>query len=388
MALGMVLGLIGGVTGAVFQIPPIGNYITKETNSLFPNAPLPVNQLLTLRMTWGYSDDWFKSRMAELGYSSEVADQYLQSAQFYPTPQDIISLTTRGALWESSQEKWSEMFKPPDVAVQWAKKAGLSEDVLSKYWFAHFSQPSWFRLRDMYFRGIISDDVMDDALEYQGYSEYWRPKLKKVMQAVPTRTDVRRMHKLGIISDEDVYKYFKWRYYSDEDAKALQQWVIQHNKQSNETNADQYRNMTRTMIEDAYKDHIIQRDKALKMLQNINYSKSDAELILQMDDYEMKKEEIDTKLDYLREAVKNGKLDINEAITKMNEMGLPAYRQEYLKQKWLRESQSNVEIPSKSDLMDFLKKQIIDKDTFKDLMRKHGYRDSHIDWYIKSMGVA
>lgn len=385
--LGVIMGVVGGLTGFTYMVPPLQNAIQKQLNSIFPNAPLPVRQLLTLRLTWDYSDEWFKERMAEIGYSSETADQYLQAYRFYPTATDIISLTTRGALWESSQRDWPNMFEPPDVAVEWAERAGLSRDILSKYWFAHFTQPSWFRLRDMYFRGLIPDDVMDGALEYQGYSEYWRPYMKQVMEATPTRVDVRRMHKMGVISDDEVYKYFRWRYYGDYEARSLQQWVIEYNRQSKETETDEFRTLTRSLIEKAYEDKLVNRDTASQMLQNIDYRPQDANLILQMVDYDLEKDRTDTQIDYLEQAVKGGKITLDEAIVKLNEMNLPSERITYLNQRWQDELEQKVEIPSKSDLGDMLANGIIGKDDYRDLMRKHGYSDKHINWYLQLVGA-
>jgi len=386
--LGVVLGFLGGIMGLKYSIPPLSNFIDQKLNEVWPTGIQDVTTLVTLRMRQHITTEKYHELMKKHGYSEGVADAIYKTYEFFPSPTDIMSLTDRGALWESSMEKWPQMFEPPAIAVEWAKKANVPKEVLSKYWFAHYTQPDFFRIRDMYHRGLIDKDIIDGVMEYQGYSEYWRPKLIEVLTLPPTRTDIRRMHKLGVITDDEVREYYRWQHYDERTVENLTQWTVEYNRQTTETKDDEYRDLTRSMIEHAYEDNLITRPKAIALLQEINYREEDAELILSIIDYDRERKEIDEQIDYITEAVRGGKTTVEDAIVELTKLNLPSDRITYLSNKLQRIVDTKVSIPSKDDLKMFLQMGIISEGEYRYLMRKHGYADKHIDWYLQAVGVS
>jgi len=69
----------------------------------------------------------------------------------------------------------------------------------------------------------------------------------------------------------------------------------------------------------------------------------------------------------------------------LSTMGLLGEKVEALLAAWSLEQYKHTRLPSMSDLEDFLLRGIITEDQYRALMHRHGYDANHINWFLEAM---
>lgn len=333
------------------------------------------NMIRTLWLRGVLNDDQMYMRMRELGYTDTRTKEMIQSWEIIPGPQDLFTLVAKEAFEPDMIEHIGLADEFPVDQVEWLKKQGISEDWAKKYWYAHWEQPSIQMGFDMLHRGIIDWKELDMLFRAVEVPPFWREKLTNVAFMPLTRVDVRRMHDLKVLNDQELVDAYMDLGYSEENAKRMGLFTIKYN-QSHE------KEVTMSQIIRGYKDLVMNKEDALELLIQIDYSRDQAEYLLLLEDYKIEKGYQDDLIKNLGDRYKGNLISEFDARGKMGQLNLPAKRVDLLIDTWNIDKFEDMKIPSKTDLDKFLKAKTIDEDTYRLEMYRLGYGYQYIGWYL------
>jgi len=285
----------------------------------------------------------------------------------------------------------------------WAILSGVPPEILKMYWGAHWELPSLtagyemlhrlrpelvnFKAEDYKKMGLDPERLkftLDDLkllLRAQDVMPFWRDKLVAISYHLPTRVDLRRMLRDGIITEEEAHKYYMMLGYTDKDAWNLVKLAKTMYKEEN-------KDLTRSLIMKAYILKEIDRNQAKNMLKEIGYSEEDAEFLLRIQDIENEQQELDYHVDALVRQFIHNVIDEATLSKRLDELGLKASRRDYIIQLARLEKLKRVRLPSISTLKRWYIKGFINKNGVRKYLEGLGYDELAIRNYLKEFDQA
>lgn len=256
--------------------------------------------------------------------------------------------------------------------------AGLNPEYAKYYWAAHWDLPSMTEGIEMYHRGIITYDELKTLLRSLDVMPYWREKLIKLSETPFTRVDVRRMYQLGVLSFEEMVKAYQDLGYSKEKAEKMARFV--------QTDVmEEERNLSKTEVTTLYREGVLNRDDAFSFLRDLGYPEEHANYILALEDMRISAERFRLIKSAVKRRYVRGLIDRNDVVVLLSKWGISSQEIEKAVEAWDLEKEEVSAIPTKAELFRFFKKGIIDRETLKDMLRKLGYEQRFVDWYIKDL---
>ena len=171
------------------------------------------------------SDANFATELKAQGFDDSKIEGIKTMSEVLPSASDIVRFAVREAYTPEVAEKYGQYQDFPENAMADAKQVGLSKDLFSKYWAAHWELPSPSQGYEMLHRGIISYDELKTLLRTLDVMPYWRDRLIKIAYTPYTRVDARRMWDMGILNDDELYKSYQDEGYDNEHAKGMTLWT-------------------------------------------------------------------------------------------------------------------------------------------------------------------
>jgi hypothetical protein len=312
---------IGNTVGIISSLPPVQRSLAQWSNEMLPNAiPMP-EQLVYLRMReliddktyetlmkkQGFDSNWSKQiyaasqrlidvgalitlyrrgkidkdkylkRMAQLGYTKEIAEDILTATEYFPTPADIVRFAVREVYTPEIVAKYQQLADLPKVYLEEAAKAGLPEEQAKNYWAAHWVLPSASQGFEMLHRGVITEDELKMLLKTLDIMPFWRDKLIKISYLPYNRVDVRRMYAAGVLDRDAVLRAYLDLGYDKEKAERMTEWTVRLYKQEK---VAPERDLTKAEIIKGVNKGIITHDLGVELLMGLGYDKWEAEYIL------------------------------------------------------------------------------------------------------------
>ncbi|GAH56215.1 unnamed protein product, partial [marine sediment metagenome] len=228
---------------------------------------------------------------------------------------------------------------------------------------------------EMLHRNVIDAKELNDLFRTVEIPPFWRDKLTKIAFNPFTRVDVRRMHKAGVLTNEELISAYMDAGYDEEKATRMMEFTILWN-------AGGDTDLTKTQIIAGFKNYILTKDEAIDLLSLVNITADTAEFLILLEEYKrdvrLQTEQIkSTKRRYMLSLV-----TLEGSRDKLNALDLPSKRIEVLLEAWEIEKYDKQKIPSKAELAKLMKSQIIDEDTYRIEMHKLNYIDKYIGWYL------
>jgi len=202
---------------------------------------------------------------------------------------------------------------------------------------------------------------------------FWRDKLIEMAYNPLTRVDVRRMHKLGILNRDQVYKAYLDIGYSPEKAEWLTQFTEAINKEEAKQEKLPNRDLTRGQIEKAYKERMIEADAALAMLKSIGYDEAESEFLIAMIDWQLAVDERDRQIDIVAKKYKAGIIDINEVWSELSQLNLTAREMQKVRDELELLTIREPKLPTIDQLNEFIKTGVIGIEEYIDSVNRLGY---------------
>lgn len=141
-----------------------------------------------------------------------------------PPANDLVRFALR-EVWDASRWEALIAFYPGEQYSSLMAMHGYKSEFAEYYWMAHWVLPSVGQLSEMLYRGIITSDVWEDFVRYNDYIPEMIGNLQQIIYKPYTRVDSRRMWDLGVLTDDQVYENFLWLGYDDEHAQTMTLWT-------------------------------------------------------------------------------------------------------------------------------------------------------------------
>jgi len=225
-------------------------------------------------------------RLQALGY--EVRDRVLLKELYHvmPSVQDLVLMAVREVFTPDIADKFGLFEDYPPAFAENAAKIGLSDEWSRNYWAAHWTLPSIMQGFTMMHRRVITQDELKMLLRAQDVMPFWRDKLVDISFNPLTRVDVRRMHDTGVLNRKQVYDAYLDVGFNAENAERMTEFTIRYNADDVEGSGGKLKELTRSVIQSAYKKGVISKVDALARLQELGYGIADSQLLLDLLDYE------------------------------------------------------------------------------------------------------
>ncbi|MBA7621056.1 hypothetical protein ES703_28413 [subsurface metagenome] len=386
---------------------------------------LGLSELITLYRRGGFeSVDNLYAEAEKVGWSQPDVDYMLRVTEVIPSAGDIIRYAVREVYSPDIAEAFGQFDELPDVLSK-AKKditaAGMGEDTFSKEWAAHWLLPSIMQGFEMLHRGVIPfKSTGTQALSLErlmvalDIMPAWREPLKAISYSPYTRVDVRRMHKIGVLSDEEVFTAYADVGFSpfapdcshesvtaafaceacrrNSKVGRMTDFTILYNAEPPEdetTDRDKEkiknRDLTKTDILAGLRDGLLVEGEAKASLGLLGYDAIEIEYYIARIEFEREKDELSDTLRYLHDAYIKGVIDFSKVTDELGKLNLPAKMTDYYRKVWDLERVARTNKPTKSELMAFLRKGVIDTPTWRVEMSGLGYPERYIDWYARTV---
>lgn len=449
MAIGGLIGVLVGVVGmGALQVSlrPVMNEVAQFVFPLMPNELLPPATLASLLRREKVGLGVFENQMMKQGFDSSTAQMIYADNERFMNAFEAIALWRRDGITETERDKrvvkagWPEdhiddllrmtevipaasdiirfavrEVYSPEIAERFGqfdgvgevfrnaekdiKAVGMTEDTFRNFWAAHWELPSLRQGFEMLHRQVIKPDDLDKLMEAVDVMPFWRDKLTAIAHNPYTRVDVRRMHKLGILSETEVTTAYKDLGYDDDKAKNMTRFTLEYNEavpESESTSMDvevrKQKEATKASILKAFRNNIISGAEAEEFLNDLGYTVEAIELYIAIELFAFEEEITDSKVSTIREAYVKRIYDLQKTVILLNELNLPARQTEMLLDRWIIEREARASHPSKAELFKFHKNKVISDLELRGELAGHGYNEKYINWYMqgqagKSQGV-
>lgn len=315
-------------------------------------------------------------RMKAIGYNEERTKEIMQSWPVLPSLGDIVRYIAKEAFEPEMIELFGLLEDYPIEAEEWAAKQGLEQRWVEAEWVAHWRDLGIDFMLEAYHRHIVDWPFVE---RYMALIEI-PPKLREIVKdtafRVYTRVDVRRMHSIGVLNDEELIVAYQDQGYDETKSIKMAEFTIKYNKEHE-------RDLTKSEILKGYTERLIQKTEAKSMLINMDYSESESDYLLTYEDYKFDKKLEVKKLANIQFRFVNNFATESETTTELNKLALRGEQIAVLIDEWKIDIFEDRKLPSKTDLDKFFKAKIIDLDIYQAEMSKLGYNKEYIEWFSK-----
>lgn len=187
------------------------------------NAASVAAELATIGVVKSISDaiqSWIWANglggMTSLAYSPQINASvgpwldrmFNQRAQAkMPGPTDLVRFQLRETFLPGRRE---ELIGTEDRGTfdSFMEQLGFNKFWADSYWGAHWQLPSISQLNEMLFRGVIDQEEWTRFVRFNDFEPSQIPNLQEIIFNPYTRVDVRRMHRMGILTDPELLQAY------------------------------------------------------------------------------------------------------------------------------------------------------------------------------------
>ena len=336
-----------------------------------------------------YTRLWLRGKLDETGLDDKLYKIGLQAeeingvkelSQIIPPIQDILTMLAREAFEEEQVALMGLDDEFPEDVYEHGKKLGLSEFWLKRYWRAHWQQPSMLMMFQMLHRQVVTEEDVYEFMRVIEIPPFWRRKLMQISYYPYTRVDVRRMHAVGTIGDEELIKAYRDAGFDQEHAVNLAEFTIRYNQTGE-------KGLTRAQLERAYKTGYINEQEFSDSLQSLGYSEDTAAWIVGLIDLQVEQDEQDDTIDLIRQLYLGFKITYVEAKTRLSELNLTAIKIEKYLATWYVEQLKRHRNPTKDQIDEMLMLGVIESTRYIEYLIRLGYSPDTIADFVNLIAI-
>lgn len=384
------------------------------------------SEILTLWRRNLITDFEAETMLAQIGFRGEKGEQLKELAFALPPVQDLVLFAVREVFQlERAAELGQLEGLPPDILQayqdkfggfgsdvegsirafsEFTKQAGVAPEWAAAYWAAHWRLPGVQSLFTMVHRlapdilelqrkgfeaaGINVDDLAFDmeelqkVLKAQDFSPFFREKLTAIAFHPLTRVDVRRIHALGLIDDEELIMRYRELGFSPDNAELMGEFTKAYNFREDEPDEQETRELTRTQILKFFENGALTFEAAQEQLETIGYSTEAALTFVSLKAAAVLDDEIGLRLDVIRTRFKTEDIDFGEAGNLIDELGLPPLQKDKELARLELERDRQEFHPSMGDLTKFVSEGILSVNEYENALENIGVPKRWRDRYV------
>jgi len=195
------------------------------------------------------------------------------------------------------------------------------------------------------------------------------------------------MHRVGVLSDNQVYESYRDIGYNDAKAKTLRDFTIELNRDDDDIQED-LEGITRSSVLAAFKDGIITRQTTDDLLKEAGIG-TQARLIYVTDaELDIERRLRNDKVDIILIEFERGVTSESEAVLQITLLALTRLEENEARLKLRKMAAKKVKLPSKADLDKFYKSDLIDGETYENELERLGYPDRWITKYLHLLDMG
>ncbi len=353
-------------------------------------------ELARLRRRGQLTQNDYLKAMYEVGFTTDRAEAYYTSQEFYPTPSDLVRWQAREVFEDRMITRYGLDDEYGNLRLDDFYKAGMTDDQIKNFWRAHWEHASWIQVTEMLHRGLLQLEsgvpdlpktraewitrdgegkaALNDWYRLVEIPPFWREKLTAMSFSPLTRVDVRRMHKVGILSRDELYAAYRTHGFDDTNAERMTDFTIRFNAESD-------RVLTRSEIERLYRQQTLTRLEAEARLEDLNYGAQEIALILDSANVATLERSRELVKSELRQLYQQGLRPKGEITGALAELGYDVVSIGALFDLWDVEQPAKLKTPSRTDLDKFVAAGIINLTTWSAEYAGLGYDMKYQQWY-------
>ena len=320
------------------------------------------------------------------GWSGQSIEALKKAAFFIPPVQDLITMAVREVFTPDIAARFGQFEDLPPDFVNFAEKQGVTAEWAERYWGAHWALPSVQMGFEMLHRQVITEDDLKLLLRASDVMPFWRDKLVEISFSPLTRVDIRRMHKLDVLTVEEVNRAYHDIGYNDLNAQRLTDFTVALNSPSVVEDDTDLTTLTRTNILGFFKDGVLQREVATTLLLGAGLSQAAADLFLDGVELELQRTERTDEITIIVDQANAGVLTFEEAQDRLDRLGLETIEKQLAVTKLRKQEARRTKVPSRADLDKMFKKRIINQAEYIDNVQRLGFSELWANRYLQLLG--
>ncbi len=319
-----------------------------------------------------------ENSLRKVGIHPDYYDVYRTLAYPIPPVADIITMAVREAFTPEIAARFGQYEDYPPDFEKYAAMKGLTPEWSKRYWAAHWSLPSTTQGFEMLHRGAINQDELDLLLRALDVMPFWRDKLTRIAYRRLSRVDIRRMYRVGVMTESEVYAAYVELGYNERDAKRMSDFTL---KQVLATQSK----FTSTDIVSAYSKYMITQGDAESLLRDVGVRSENIPFIILTAQYKRAWALTEARITAIRNLYKKEVYDDSKARSELLRLDLPGERVDVLMEQWYLDGTAGVgRYWTTAQTLGFMKEGLITPDRGKQELAAIGYDDEHINIYLKA----
>lgn len=307
------------------------------------------------------------------GFDQEDTDKLIEMSFYIPPPQDIILWAVREVFNISQAQRFGQFDEFPEAFAELASKQGISREFAQNYWASHWRMPSLTRLFEMYHRKIIDEDTLRLTIKSHDYTPFWREPLIAVAYKPLTRVDVRRMHDLGLISEQELQSRYEDLGFSPQDAAMMTQFTVEYNAEPAAESPEVIEQVARQPVLNLYRDGVFSEEEAVERLVELGMPEAEAQVFIGAENLERERVERQQQKDLVVAQAKAGALTFEEAFDELSRLGFEPRELDIAVTEIQRARVAATKIPTREELDTMFSKGLISESDYVDALQRIGY---------------
>lgn len=300
--------------------------------------------------------------------SSEDGSRLKISVFAIPPVGDIIQMAVREVFSPEIRERFGQDEGFPPEFAEFGRQQGISEFWAKAYWAAHWILPSPQQGFEMLHRKVIEPADLDLLLRALDVMPFWRDKLTAIAFNPLTRVDLRRMHRLGLLDEEQLQARYEDLGFNADNAALMVQFTLAFNA-PDETEAElEIEGLTRATVVNMMEDGILDEREALEILQLMGLSERVANLFVDQRNLELQRAERSALIESIIALVGGGRITFPQAQDSLAAIGLTAVEIARATQRIITRIGGRSRLPTPVQLEKMLELEIIDEEVWRETM--------------------
>ena len=378
----IVARVFGEYTDAQYKSELLENGYTPERADLLLSGArrvLDVGELLR----WWLRDIITEDQLDELIHFHRIADEDIERLKeavfFVPPVQDLITMAVREVFSPEIRTTFRLDEDFPTDFEAFARKRGISTEWAQNYWAAHWVLPSLTQGFMMLHRRVVTADELNILMRAQDVMPFWREKLTEIAFSPLTRVDVRRMHGLGLIGEDDLIPRYMDLGFNESNADMMAKFTIAFNA-PDAPEVLELEGLTRSVILGMFDDGVLTEREAKEiMMTGLGLSDNVAALFITHRKLVRERSDRGALITSIIDLAGGGIIQLPEAQDSLARAGLTAVEIAGAVKRILDRREKRDRLPTVAELAKMRDSEIIDVEVWHDAMAGHGYPDVWID---------
>lgn len=318
-------------------------------------------------------ENTLNTALHQRGLNDEYKEGLKEASFLIPPVTDLITMAVREAFSPEVAERFGQYEDYPDELTGWGEKQALSETWSKRYWASHWALPSPYQGFEMLHRGVIGEEDLNLLLRALDVMPFWRDRLTQIAYTPFTRVDIRRMHRVGVMTEDEVLRAYQDIGYDAVKARKMTDFVLLLNEPAKADDEEELKTLSRSSVIGFYTDGLIDRARALQLLLELGYTDNAAHLYIDSADLEEERKDRKEEISLIISLAKAGIITFVQAEDRLRKVGLETREVAKAITDLVREQERVIKLPSRSEGERMYKIGVITEKEYKELLVVLGY---------------